>query len=32
MGGHFVLEPGTAVRNYSGCWSADFKLVMLGGM
>lgn len=29
---HFVLEPGTMVCNYSVCWSADFKLVMLGGI
>lgn len=31
MGSLFVLELGTAVCNYSSCWSADFKPVVLGG-
>lgn len=31
MGSLFVLELGTAVSNYSSCWSADFKPEMLGG-
>lgn len=31
VGSLIVLELGTAVCNYSSCWSADFKPVVLGG-